>query len=145
MKNKKPGVPQADRGKMQGKSGSLKDMKVLDNLVIQNIWYVELAKDSMKYLEKNNRLTKVIRFKCITEINYATNLLLGWMKLSPAWIQGTVETIKKDKDTWFKEVKKFSDFLNPEKPLITTKNLKQEFLNVKGKDFFVKKLGVKGK
>ena len=140
MKNKRPGIPKANYDKMKGKPGSLKDMKMLDIVIIQDIWYIELAKDSIKYLEKNKRLTKIIKFKNETEINYATNQLLGWLKLSPAWVQGIVETIKKDKDAWFKEVKKFSDFLSPEKSVITTKNIKQEFLDVKGKNPFVKNL-----
>ena len=137
----KTGVPRPNKNKQKGRSGSLKDMNLLDNVILPSVWYRELAKDAKMYLAQHKRLTQIIALRLDIEANLITNQLKNWFGVSPAWVHNTAQGIREDQEKWFEEVKKFADLLAPEKSLIVTDNLEKELLNLKGRDAL---LGVGG-
>lgn len=134
MSDKNVGIPRPSKDKSKGKPGSMKDMNILDNLLLQNVWYMELAKSAKLYLAQNKRLTQGIAFRLDVEIHFIVNQLKNWAGVSPSWVNNTAQEIRKDEEMWFKEVKKFADLLVPEKSLIVTDNLEKEMMNIKGRN-----------
>jgi hypothetical protein len=132
--NKKVGVPRPNKDKQKGKPGSMQDIDLLDNVILQSVWYMELAKDALVYLNHHKRLNRTIQFRFEVEVNLIMNQLKNWFGVSPAWVMKTAEDIRADKEKWQEEVKKFADLIAPEKSLIVTDNLEQELLNIKGRN-----------
>ena len=134
MGDKTKGIPRPNKDKQKGKPGSLKDVNLLDSVILQSVWYMELSKDVIMYLGHNKRLTQQTHFRFQVEANLIFNQLKNWFGVSPAWIQKTAQDIREDKETWLKEVKNFADRVAPEKSLLVTKNLEQELMSIKGRN-----------
>jgi len=134
MTDKNPGIPRPSKDKQAGKTGSLKDQKLLDNYILQCIHYVELSKDAVAYLRKHKRSTQFIELRFNIEANLIINQLVKWLGISPAWIDQTVSSLRANQETWKKEVENFADLVSPEKSMLVTQNLEQELMNLKGRN-----------
>lgn len=147
MPDKKKGIPQpkVDKFKAKGKVQSMDDQSRLNNVALQCVWYMELAKSAMLYLRHHKRLTEAVVFRLQTEINMLGGIMVNWLGLVPSWIQEVSIEIKQDKDKWFEEVKKFADLIAPEKSLLVTNNLEGEMHNLMGREFLLGKKVAPGK
>jgi len=130
MADKKQGIPQPKFDKSKGKIQSMDEQSRLNNVALQCVWYMELAKGAMLYLRHHKRLTEGIVFRLQTEINMLVGIMQNWLGLTSSWVQEVSVEIKQDKDKWMEEVKKFADRLAPEKSRLVTKNLEGEMQNL---------------
>ena len=114
-------------GKVSGPS-----KKTLNDVALNFVKYMELAKAARNYLKATNRYKPKIDFMLQVEADFISNSLKEIFKVSDAFIIEAREFIFFDKEKFKDEVKRFSDGAIPEKPLIVTGNMKGELAKITG-------------
>ena len=111
-------------------SGSGK--RTLDDVALNFVKYMELAKAARIYLKATNRYKLKIDFMLEVEANFCLDALERIFRVSKAWIAEAQKFVLSDKEKFRDEVKGFSDGAIPEKPLIVTGNLEGEMAKIIG-------------
>jgi hypothetical protein len=98
------------------------------------ITYMELAKAARKYLKATKRFNQRIDFRLSIEIDFCMYVLLYLFKVTKAFVRSTQDMILLDKEEFKEQVKKFSDGIIPEAPVVITKNLVGEMAQIIQRD-----------
>jgi len=118
--------------------------KTLENVALNFIKYMELAKAARGYLKATNRFKPKVDFMLQVEADFCLTSLESLFRVSKAFVIDGQKLVLADVEQFKEEVKRFSDGCIPERPLIVTGNLEQEMTKIIGnKEAFGK--GVKPK
>ena len=85
----------------------------LDEIVLDLIYYMELAKGTRAYLALSKALPPVLDIKLQVEANFCYNLLVRIFRVNPPFIAQVVQKIHSEKDRFRKEVEQFAEALVP--------------------------------
>jgi len=126
MSNKqKPKVPDSLKG-MKNK----KDQVTLMSAVYGLIKFVEIGNSAIKKVQNEQRQCgKADMFRLQCNIDFAIGIILNYFGLEPSFIQTMADDVAKEED-FEEEVGKFADKLAPNKSILVTDNIQQEFRNV---------------
>jgi len=85
----------------------------LDEIVLDLIYYMELAKGARAYLALSEALSPVLDIKLRVEAEFCYNLLVRIFRVNPPFIARVVQRIHADKDKFREEVERFAEALVP--------------------------------